>query len=135
MRLTIDSFAWIELIRGSPLGIAARSHIETAERCFTPTIVLAEVAHRCRRDGIGEELIERELTAMTEASALVPITPVLAVAASTAKKELRERAAALRMRPAGLADGLILATARMTGSRLLTGDLHLRDLPETVWLR
>ena len=134
MRLTIDSFAWIELIRGTPLGIATRAHIEAADDCFTPAIVLAEVAHRCRRDGFGEQQIERELTAMTEASALVPITPVLAIAASTATKELRERAASLRLRSAGLADGLILATARMTQSQLLTGDLHFRSLRETLWL-
>ncbi len=71
---------------------------------------------------------------MTEASALVPITPDLAIAASAATKELRERAALRRLRPAGLADGLILATARLTESQLLTGDLHFRDLRETLWL-
>lgn len=134
MRLTIDSFAWIELIRGTPLGIATRARIEAADECFTPAIVLAEVAHRCRRDTLGERQIERELTAMTEASALVPITPDLAIAASAATKELRERAALRRLRPAGLADGLILATARLTESQLLTGDLHFRDLRETLWL-
>ena len=71
---------------------------------------------------------------MTEASALVPITPALAIAASAATKELSERAAVLRLRPAGLADGLILATARMTESQLLTGDVRFRNLPETLWL-
>lgn len=134
MRLTIDSFAWIELIRGTPLGAATRARLEAADDCFTPAIVLVEVAHRCRRDGFGEQQIERELTAMTEASALVPITPALAIAASTATRGLRERAVAVRLRPAGLADGLILATARMTESQLLTGDPHFRGLRETLWL-
>lgn len=134
MRLTIDSFAWIELIRGTPLGTATREHIEAADDCFTPAIVLAEVAHRCRRDGFGEPQVERELTAMTEASALVPITPGLAIAASTATRELRERTVAVRRQPAGLADGLILATARITESQLLTGDPHFRGLQETLWL-
>ncbi|EQD35042.1 PilT protein domain protein [mine drainage metagenome] len=134
MRLTIDSYAWIEVIRGSPLGTATRARIEAAGACFTPAIALAEVGHRCRRDGFGDRQIEHELTAMTEASVLVPITSGLATAASSATEELRERVRSLRLRPAGLTDGLILATARGAESQLLTGDPHFRGLREILWL-
>jgi predicted nucleic acid-binding protein len=134
LRLTVDSFAWIELIRGTSLGIATKTHIEMADACFTPAIVLAEVAHRCRQDGLEDRQIERELTAMTEASSLVPVTSALAMTASWATEELRARARTLRLRPAGLADGLVLATARETGSHLLTGDPHFQGLRDIVWL-
>jgi len=45
---------------------------------------------------------------------------------SKARKEGLERP--------GLGDALILATARVTQSRLLTGDPHFRGLKETLWL-
>lgn len=134
MRLTIDSYAWIELIRGSHLGIKTQRLIEATEECFTPAVVLAEVAHRCLRDGFDEGDVRGELAAMAEASATVPIDSELALAASRATQELRERAAVARLRPPGLGDGLILATARQTDSRLLTGDPHFRGLRETFWL-
>ena len=134
MRLTIDSFAWIELIRGTRLGIHAKDLIEAAEACFTPAIVIAEVAHKCVREGLKQPQIQQEIRGMVESSALVPIDPGLAVAAALATQELKELAKALRLSQPGLGDGLVLATTRRTGSRLLTGDPHFRELRETVWL-
>jgi predicted nucleic acid-binding protein len=134
LRLTIDSFAWIELIRGTRLGIEAKDLIEAAEVSFTPAVVVAEVAHRCLRDGFDEHRIRQELAGMTEASALVPIDTELAIAAARATRELRERAKVQGLRGPGLGDGLVLATARRAESRLLTGDPHFRGLRETVWL-
>ncbi|MCI4334480.1 MAG: PIN domain-containing protein [Thermoplasmata archaeon] len=134
MRLTIDSFAWIELIRGTALGIDAKDRLEAADSCFTPAIVLAEVALQCFRDGLGDGQIQQEMAAITESSAVVPIRPELALAAAAATAELRSRARSLRLGRPGLSDGLVLATARATGSRLLTGDPHFRQLAETDWL-
>ena len=135
MRLTIDSFAWVELIGQTRLGVKSKDLMEAAEACFTPAIVLAEVAHKCLRDGFDEPQIQQELRAMVESSAVVPIGPELAVDAASATRELRELAKAQRLSPPGLGDGLVLATARRTGSRLLTGDAHFRELRETVWLQ
>lgn len=71
---------------------------------------------------------------MAESSTIVPIDSDIAIAASTATTELRERANAQRLGPPGLGDGIVLATARRAESRLLTGDPHFRGLPETSWL-
>ncbi len=134
MRLTLDSFAWIEIIRGTSLGSVAKGQVEGSDACFTPAIVLAEVAHRCRRDGLPGSRIEGELKAMCEASAVVPITPKLVSIAASVTEELRERATLRGLRPAGLADGLILASARGVHSQLLTGDPHFEGLTETRWI-
>jgi predicted nucleic acid-binding protein len=134
LRLTIDSLAWIELILGARLRIETRERIEAAESCFTPSIVLADVPHRCLRDGFGEPLMRRELQAISESSEGLPIDSDLAIAASSATMELRERANAQRLRPPGLGDGLVLASARRTDSRLLTGDPRFRGRRETIWL-
>jgi len=134
LRLTIDSFAWIELVRGGPLGGRVRTLIQDSETSFTPSIVLAEVAHRCLQDGLGEVLTSHELSAIQESSVVVPLDPELAISASAAAGELRRKSAAEGRRPAGLADGIVLATARRSGSKVLTGDLHFRGLTEVVWL-
>jgi predicted nucleic acid-binding protein len=124
----------MELVRGTRLGMEAKKRIDAAEACFTPAIVLAEVAHGLRRVGLGEAPVSRELTAIAEASLVVPIVPGLAMASSRATNVLRARARTQGLAPPGLADGLVLATARNTASRLLTGDRHFLGLAETFWL-
>ena len=121
MSLTIDSYAWIELIRGTNLGLRSKGLIELAEQTFTPAIVLAEVALRCVHDGMKESMVRQELQSMAESSMVVPIDVGLAAAASKATIELRERARARRIPLPGLGDGLVLATARKVGTQLLTG--------------
>jgi predicted nucleic acid-binding protein len=132
--LTIDSFAWIELIRGSDLGAEVRRGMEAADRCYTPSIVLAEVGARCFRDGMSELRILEKLTAIAESSDVVPIRPRVAAAAGPATEELRAWAKSRHLSTPGLGDGLVLATARSTGSRVLTGDLHFQALRETAWV-
>jgi predicted nucleic acid-binding protein len=39
-----------------------------------------------------------------------------------------------RVKGWGMADSMILATARQSGSRIVTGDPHFRDLEETIML-
>jgi predicted nucleic acid-binding protein len=132
--LTIDTFAWIEQIRGTPVGAEVRRLIERSDDCLTPAIVLAEVAHRCFQFGFDERRVQRELRDMAEASDIVGIDPELAISGSRAATELRERAREKHLPLPGLPDGLVLATARRFGSGLVTGDRHLQGLPETLWL-
>jgi predicted nucleic acid-binding protein len=132
--LTIDSFAWIEVIRGSFAGNRARALIVGSEACFTPAVVLGEVALACVTDGMSDPVIAQELEAIHETSEVVPIDDTIAVAGAYATNELRQRARSAGLPTPGLADGLILATARGLGSRLLTGDRHFRDFRETLWL-
>lgn len=134
MYLTIDSFAWLEVIRGTAVGRRAQATIGSADRCLTPSVVLAEVASKCHREGFVDELVLLELAAIMESSEVVPISPEIALAASHGVEELRTRARAGKLPPPGLADGLVLATARRHSTRILTGDPHFRGLPETVWL-
>ncbi len=134
MILTIDTFAWVEMIRGSPLAAQARESIVNADRCLTPSIVLAEIASMCVRNGVPDSTIERELGAIRESSEIVPIDDWIAVAGAHGSEELRESARRQKSSLPGLADGLVLATARKSRARLLTGDPHFRNCPETVWL-
>ncbi len=135
MNLTIDTFAWLELIRGTPAGERVRTTIRESDQTLTPSIVLAEVAGACHRAGFSDGLVAQELSAIREASTIIPIHSGLAIAAAHALDELRSRSRPRKIPLPGLADALILATARESEGRLLTGDLHFQDFPETVWVK
>jgi predicted nucleic acid-binding protein len=132
--LTIDTFAWVEMMRGTALGNRARQAMKACDTCVTPSIVLAEVASKCRRFGLADALIRDELYAIHEASTIVSIDDAIATAAAHATKELRQGARSSKLGAPGLADGLVLATARVLGAKLLTGDPHFRACEETHWL-
>ena len=134
MNLTIDTFAWAEMIRGSDLAPRAREAMEQADLCLTPSIVLAEVASMCVRDGFDDQMVEAELESIRESSVIVPIDERIAIAGAHVAEELRASARARRIPIPGLADGLVLATARRSHSNLLSGDPHFSECPETVWL-
>jgi predicted nucleic acid-binding protein len=134
LNLTIDTFAWAEMIRGGDLALRAREVIEQADLCLTPSIVLAEVAAMCVRDGFEDQIVDAKLQSIRESSVIVPIDPRLAIEAAHATEELRSKARARRIPPPGLADALVLATARRSHSHLLSGDPHFQDCSETLWL-
>ena len=48
--------------------------------------------------------------------------------------EIDERARKSKGKKPSLFDAIILATARVNKAKVLTGDLHFKDLPETMWL-
>jgi len=133
--LTIDTFAWLEVIRGTPAGATAQSAMLGAEESLTPSIVLAEVAGACHRTGLTDDQVAQELAAIREASTIVPIDDSVAISAVHRLDELRSRARQRRLALPGIGDALILATAREHRARLLTGDPHFQDLPETVWIQ
>ena len=135
MNLTIDTFAWLELIRDTPLAPLLRTTLEEADETYTPSIVLAEVAGACHRSGMPDDLVSQELISIREASSIVPIDSRIAITAAHAFDELRSRARTRKLPLPGLADALILATAREGRTRLLTGDPHFQGLPEALWVQ
>lgn len=134
MRLTIDTFAWIEILRDTPRGRAAALRIESAERSLTPSVVLAEFASACLRDGFSDEAILDEMAAIQEASDIVPIDSSIALGAAHALTELRASSRDRKIGLPGLVDSVVLATARRERTSLLTGDPHFEAFPETVWI-
>lgn len=97
-------------------------------------MVLAEVATICERGGFPDKLISQELEAIGEASDVVPIDSSIAIGAAHALTELRDLARERKAPLPGLSDALVLATARIERTGVLTGDPHFRSLPETIWI-
>jgi predicted nucleic acid-binding protein len=134
VKIVADSYAWIEVFLGSAAGEEARRSMLEAEEVFTPDTVLAEIARKYHREGVGGATIRSRLDSILEVSQMLGIDGEVALAAGKAYRELENKARDERLRTPSLFDAIVLADARVQGAKVLTGDRHFAGLPETLWL-
>lgn len=134
VKIVVDAYAWVELFSGSQKGKLVKTKLEEAETVITPDSVLAEVARKYLREGIDERKVRQRLSTILEASEAAYIDDEVAIEAGKACLQLEARAKRLGLKKPSLFDGLVLAVARRTNAKVLTGDEHFEGLPETVWI-
>ena len=98
--------------------------IEGQNPIFTSTITLAETVRYFVAGGKDRATIRLCLDDIRVRSTVVPVDETIAIAAGQLKK--RE--------VAGIADSIILATARAGDHKVVTGDPHFREIPDAVYL-
>ena len=133
-KIIADAYAWVELFAGTRIGVFAKNTMEEAEAVITPDTVLVEFARKYIREGIKEETTRQRLSTILEASEPAYIDDDVAVEAGRAYLELEERARDAGLEKPSLFDALVLAVARKTHGKVLTGDKHFEGLPETLWM-
>ena len=134
MKIVIDTYAWVELLLGSEKGKKVMEILENAEEVYTPSIVLAETAKKFLREGNDESTVAEWLDIINAASNITQIDPALSLEAAKCHLELVEKAKRFKQNTPSLFDAIVLATARINQCKVLTGDEHFKDLPETIWL-
>jgi predicted nucleic acid-binding protein len=122
----VDSYAWIEYFRGSGKGMKAKPIIESGKTC-TPTIVLAELSSKYHMERPGQWAEAYDFILST--SAVVDLTLRIATEAGKTRNEMRKHKKGF-----GMADAIILVTARTYGSKVLSGDRHFKGLPEVIYI-
>ena len=126
----IDSYAWIEYFSGSNKGQAAKKYIEE-EGAATPTIVIAELSRKLTKEiALGRETVDGRLTRLgflRSASSVIDLTEEIATLSGEIDVERKRRVPRW-----GLADSVILATARTVNAKVVTGDGHFRDLSQEI---
>lgn len=126
-RYVIDSYAWIEYLDGSVKGEKARGIIEGKNaEVFTSVITIAEVCAKARKMNSDPEEAFRRIVAL---SRVEPIDPLLAKDAGVFRQDMRKK-----IENFGLADAIILLTARALNAKVLSGDYHLKGFRETEFL-
>jgi predicted nucleic acid-binding protein len=115
----LDSFAWFEYFSGSALGARAKPFIESSKG-ITPTIVVAELSEKYRREKLP---FEQDLDFIIARTRVIPLDTGIAERAGALSHERKKR-----VKRWGLADSVVLATARECKARIVTGDEHFRDL-------
>src|SRR3989338_8071023 len=119
--IVIDTYAWIEYFRGSAEGIKAKKFIEGNSSLFTPSIVIAEMSDKYRREGIAEWDIRKKF--ITVKSKIIDLNESIADKSGELKQEMRRD-----FKDIGLADAIVAAHSYILGARILTGDKHLRNM-------
>jgi predicted nucleic acid-binding protein len=128
----VDSYAWVELFLGGQKGQRVRRIMAEADEVRTPDVVLAELSRKYLREKAEVSTVRSRLETITSASLVTPVGVDVAVKAGEAFLELADRAAKQRRRAPSLFDAIVLATARVHDSKVLTGDEHFEGLSETI---
>jgi len=134
VKIVIDTYAWIELLIGSERGNKVKELMENAEEVYTPSTVLAETARKFLREGTDEKTINTWLEIITTASVITQIDSVTALEAAKCLLELSQQAKISKQNTPSLFDAIVYATARINQCKIITGDEHFKNLPETLWI-
>jgi len=135
MNIIVDSWAWIEYFAGTKYGAIVKEYLEK-HVCFTPNIVLLEIAGKYAREGFSEKEILKRILFIIKKTEIIEFTYEDAVKASFCYLELREHARKLGLKKKpGIADGLLLALARRYNAKILTGDEHFREITEVIFIK
>ena len=124
-KYVIDAYAWIEYLRGSKKGELARSIIDGRNNLiYTCAVTLAEVVSKIAREGKDFETAYEILTSNSQ---IVSVGEEISKSAGLLHSEMRRV-----KNDFGLADAYVLATARTTKAKVLTGDPHFDGVKEAV---
>lgn len=114
------------VLHGDGEGRKARAIIDSREHeKLTPSICIAEIYAKALKLE-GEEGAEKRRAFMKATSAFIAQNESIAVQAAKLDVSMK-----IEVKGWGLADSIVLATAKFTNSKVLTGDRHFQELEET----
>ena len=124
MILLIDSWAWIEYGRGTPAGELVRAYIEGDHTLLFSAINVAEVYRWFlhNKDEPGANVMHQF---MMSRGFVILLDDKTAVAAAKEKVEHKM----------GLADAIVLATAKSQKATIITGDPDFAGHPDVIIIR
>ncbi len=115
----IDSYAWVEYYLGSEKGVKIKDIIET-KNIVTSILAIAELSDKfARENGDFNTLFQF----INSRSKILPLTIKIALNSGKFKSKMRKR-----FKQFGLTDAIIYLTAKINNSKLLTDDIHFKDL-------
>lgn len=115
-RVVLDSWAWVEILNETAVGRRLFTHYVMPRRAVTPAMAVAEIAARAHRHGHMEEADAFVKSARIRTH-IHPMDDDIAALAGQLVAHLKKRE-----RGAGLADAIMLATARTLGLPLISRD-------------
>lgn len=120
----IDTYAWIEYLRGTEIGDRIRSKIDVGEN-ITPTIVLGELKKKYVEENL--EGFTEDLKIIKTKSRILPLDEQTAINAG----EIR---ATINVSGIGIVDCILIALSRQLNFKVLTGDPHFQNLSEAEFI-
>jgi len=114
----VDSYAWIEYFQGSEKGAIVKGFIEK-KNCATSALTIAEISEKYHREGLS---FEEDFSFIMSSSKIIAIDADIAMLAGKVNYENKKK-----IKDWGMADSIILATARMHNAKVITGDAHFKE--------
>lgn len=127
-KYVIDAWAWIEYLIGSKRGGKVKEILDDEENeVYTCAVTLAEVISKVARE---KRDVQAAFTMVSTNSQIVSANTDLSLQAGLIHFEMRKT-----LKDFGLSDAYVLATARQLESRILTGDLHFKNVKDAVLIK
>ena len=123
MTVLIDSWAWIEYWKGSRYAEWAAKFIEGAETAIVSAINLAEIYHAIQRD-YDEKTANNKTDTVSKRCFIINLDRQIALESARLKQQHK----------LGLADSIVLATAKSQNARVITGDKDFKHLQDTIYI-
>lgn len=121
----LDSWAWVEYFDATKHGGKIKEYLENVDNAIiTCSINLAEVV---RKFVSKENDPHIALKGINSLSKIIPLDSELAFSSGELHAKLKHKS-----RDFGLADAIVLATARKHGAKILTGDPHFKNFKEAI---
>jgi predicted nucleic acid-binding protein len=121
----IDTWVWVEYFLGENLRVNEYIENENLD-LFTSTITLTEIIKFLYQNNQSPENIRHVLLEIGIRSLVIPVTEEIAILAGEFRSEGFK---------GGIADTIILATARSGGHKVVTGDPHFKTLSDAVVIK
>ncbi|MGA3288687.1 MAG: PIN domain-containing protein [Candidatus Bathyarchaeia archaeon] len=126
-RYVVDSYAWIEYLDGTEIGRKVSDLIKENNEIFTCVLTIAEVVSKAARKGKDVKIAYDVLTSNSK---IIDADEELSLRVGLLHFEMRKT-----VKDFGLADAYILATAGKLKAKILTGDIHFKNMKEAVLIK
>ncbi len=123
--MIFDTFAWIEYVSGTKKGAIVRDYLEE-NVVYTPWIVLLELSYKADKEGWNFEKI---LKFIKLRSKIVGIDEDFILSFGHLYNEIKKD-----VRGIGIADIIIMNSARFLNTKILTGDKHFEGFSDSIIL-
>jgi len=122
--ILVDSYGWIEYFSNGPLAESYAAFIEeaNAENTVTPTIVIHEVYKRIK--SVKGEQKALKAYAQISRTKIVELTSPISLKAADISITL----------DFGMADSIVIATAKAYNAKIVTSDGHLKSLEKVKFI-
>ena len=124
----VDAWTWVEYLIGSERGAKLKEVLDESDsEVYTCAITVGEVISKVAREGMD---VEAAFGLLLSNSQVVNVDEELSLQAGLLHCEMRRN-----LKDFGLADAYVLATARALKAKILTGDLHFKNVKDAVLLK
>jgi predicted nucleic acid-binding protein len=125
MKVVIDTSAWIEYFQGTTKGKIVDEYLKNNET-LTPSIVLLELSYKADKEKWD---MKKHLDFMRFNTSIIGLNDSFVLEFGRIYNEAKKKA-----KDFGLADAIVLTTAKMNDGKVLTCDKHFSGFDNSIML-